>query len=982
MEEYRRHGAAALDAVLITHQLAHRARRAPDPTRENDALHALVRDLADKPRQVLQLLLDVALDLCQAGSAGVTLRERGANGPQFRSLMLAGRIADAEAAPPASEASPCAVTLECGTPQLFARPARRFAYLAQLPSAVEELLVVPFHIEGELHGTIWVASHEEARRFDAEDVRVMTALADFTGATVHRLEVEAALRCSEERLRSVVDLAPALVTAVDDAGRVVIFNRACEELTGYAADDVVGGDLVDRLVPGPWQTALRRRLADAAPPLGIEETRWLTRAGQERVIAWRWFRVPGLLVGVGEDVTERRRSEDRLREQLLVGHAISHHAADAVLLTDAGGRVTFANRGAETLLGVPVTRLTGRLLHEVAHGSEGAACLGQDCALGRIGQGSTMPSRDDVFVRDDGSTIDVTWSGTRLDRGDGPGVVVVAREVGSREGGEREVARYASQLVRLGAAASTIHSLSLSEVLLAVAEQAREIVGAHQATTALAGSLDGGPPPAAVCLSEKYAAWRAHDVRPDLSGLAERVRASNQPLRLTVEELAARDIREAEPPDRPPRRGWLAVPLIDRDGLNLGLIELSDKYEGEFTAQDEALLVQLAQMASTAIQNAQLYERAQSARTAAESANAAKDEFLTMLAHELRNPLGVILNGINVLDRSESANAPPAVRVRELMRHHTRHLARLLDDLLDVARLSQGKIQLRLEVIDLRAVVDLTLQVYRDRLEMRGQRVSVTVPDDPVYVYGDPTRLQQIVGSLVDNASKFTPTGGAVWVSLEEINEEALVSVRDNGIGIPPDQLEAIFDLFTQLEPIVGRAEGGLGVGLTLVRRLTEMHGGRVHAHSGGRGAGSEFIVRLRVARRAPAGRASAASAPARRSYQVLVVEDNAAARDTLRFVLELEGHRVDVAADGPSGMAAADRARPEVAFVDIGLPGLDGYEVARRLRATHGDTLRLFAISGYGQPEDVRRALDAGFDGHLTKPVEMQEVLRILGSL
>jgi len=381
-----------------------------------------------------------------------------------------------------------------------------------------------------------------------------------------------------------------------------------------------------------------------------------------------------------------------------------------------------------------------------------------------------------------------------------------------------------------------------------------------------------------------------------------------------------------------------------------------------------------------AIQNAQLYEQGEAARATAEAAHAAKDEFLAMLAHELRNPLGVILNGVSVLDRRGS-HAPESIRVRELIRHHTRHLARLLDDLLDLARISQGKIQLRSGVLDLRAVVDITVQACRDGFEARRQSISVAVPDAPVYVYGDRTRLQQIIGNLLDNASKYTSAGGSVWLAIEEINDEILLSVRDNGIGIPSDKLESIFNLFTQLDVSAARSDGGLGIGLTLVRRLTEMHGGRVHAHSDGRGSGSEFIVRLRRAR-PPAEAHPPAPPVARRSYDILIVDDNATAREMLRFVLELEGHRVHVSADGLTALEAGVHERPDVAFVDVGLPGLDGYEVARRLRAVRGDGVRLFAITGYGQPEDVRRARHAGFDGHLTKPVDVEEVLRILGSL
>ena len=983
MAEFRLPGAAALDEVLITHQLGSRERRAPDPARENDAMHALVRDLTAKPQRVLQLLVDVALDLCRAGSAGVSLRERCVDGGElFRWVAVAGQLVAYVGNTTPAEPSLCGVCLARGAPQLFALPARHVPNLAELPATIEEALVVPFHVNGDARGTIWIHSHDAGRRFDAEDVRLMTALAEFTGAAVHRLEVETALRCSEERLRSVLDLEPALVTAVDEAGRVVMFNRACEALTGYAADDVIGADFVERLVPPGWHEPTRRHLAaDGTPPAG--ESRWLTRAGDERVVSWRWFRVPGLMVGVGEDLTERRRGEQFVREQLLVARAITEHAAEALFLTDSAGRVTFANRAAEQLLGRPVRELTGRVFHDLVHdGANGARCAVQSCVLSASVPADRAGHHDDVFVRSDGSSVPVAYSRARVDRGDSTGGIIVVRDDSGRKRAEQERAWYASQLAGLSGAAASIHSLSLNEALAVITERAREIVGTHQAMTVMSSLHESAAPLATVSLSEKYAAWRGYELRPSASMLEPFVCRTNRPLRLTTAELEAHPARASldDGGGRPPLRGWLAAPLRDDDGNNLGLIQLSDKYDGEFTDQDEAVLLQLAQMASVAIQNAQLYERGQAARATAEAANAAKDEFLAMLAHELRNPLGVILNGVGVLDRHGS-RAPESIRVRELIRHHTRHLARLLDDLLDLARISQGKIQLRSEVLDLRAVIDITLQAYRDGFDARGQKVSVTMPDGAVYVYGDRTRLQQITGNLLDNASKYTPSGGSVWLAVEEIGDEALVSVRDNGIGIPPDQLESIFELFTQLDVSMARTEGGLGIGLTLVRRLTEMHGGRVHAHSDGRGSGSEFIVRLRRAR-APVASHVPAPPATRRSYDILIVEDNAAAREMLRFVLELEGHRVEVSADGLAGVEAGTRQRPDVAFVDIGLPNLDGYEVARRLRAVRGDAVRLFAITGYGQPEDVRRARHAGFDGHLTKPVEVEEVLRILGSL
>ena len=411
------------------------------------------------------------------------------------------------------------------------------------------------------------------------------------------------------------------------------------------------------------------------------------------------------------------------------------------------------------------------------------------------------------------------------------------------------------------------------------------------------------------------------------------------------------------------------------------MVRVADKAAGDFTAEDEALLRQLAAIASVAVDNARLYEQAQRARSAAEAANAAKDEFLTMLTHELRDPLGILLQALGVLDRC-GADAPEAARVRGLMRHHVHHLARLLDDLGDLARISRGKIQLRARVLDLRAVVDITVQAYRDRFEARGQRLDVRLPERPVHVYGDPTRLQQIAGNLLDNASRYTPQGGAIWLTVEQVNDEVLVSVRDNGIGIPPETLESIFDLFAQRSEFTRepapRGDRGLGIGLTVVRRLTEMHGGRVHAHSAGPGLGSEFVVRLRAVRPSADARGGAVRR-GRRALRILVVADAGAADDSLPHALEREGHEVEGCSRDPGSLAAALQRRPDVALID--LAGIDTEQrgLAAFLRAARDRGVRLFAITGAGKPEHVRRALDAGFEGHLTKPVATDEVLDIL---
>jgi signal transduction histidine kinase len=372
-----------------------------------------------------------------------------------------------------------------------------------------------------------------------------------------------------------------------------------------------------------------------------------------------------------------------------------------------------------------------------------------------------------------------------------------------------------------------------------------------------------------------------------------------------------------------------------------------------------------------------LLEQERGLRAEAESANRAKDTFLAMLAHELRNPLGVILNGIGVLDRSPAGDE--GGRIRSLIRRQANHLARLLDDLLDVARISQGKIALRCETVDLRAVVDLAVEGERHRLDTKRQRLTVALPAEPVPVWGDPARLQQVVSNLVNNASKYTEAGGDVTVELDIDGPDARLAVRDSGSGIPETSRTSIFDLFVQLDTPLARSGGGLGIGLTLVRQLVEQHGGGVEVQSAGPGQGSTFSVTLPLTRPAPPGGGALVLPAAGPRRAVLLIEDNDDAREALRIGLELSGHHVRVAADGASGIEQALQARPDAVVIDVGLPGLDGYQVARTLRDKLGPELLLVALTGYGQADDRRRAREAGFDVHLTKPTGIDELERVL---
>ena len=362
------------------------------------------------------------------------------------------------------------------------------------------------------------------------------------------------------------------------------------------------------------------------------------------------------------------------------------------------------------------------------------------------------------------------------------------------------------------------------------------------------------------------------------------------------------------------------------------------------------------------------------------AANQAKDEFLALLGHELRNPLGTLTNAVAVLERLPDD---------ETMRHvvaiigrQTGHLGRLVDDLLDVARVSSGKIELQRGPVELRALAGRCL----DALAQAGRtgRHTVTLEGEPVYVDGDAARLEQVLNNLVDNALKYTPGAGRVTITTERAGETAVLGVRDSGQGIRTDLLARVFDLFVQEPQSLDRSRGGLGLGLALVKRLVELHGGSVVVWSAGPGQGSEFTVRLPAVAAPVAAAGPTESGPraaSSRSRRVLVVEDSADARQSLRLLLEMAGHEVESCEDGFTGLARLHTFRPDVALIDLGLPGMDGYALAREARERpETRAIRLVAVTGYGQAEDRRRALAAGFDLHVTKPVDLSMLEEMLG--
>jgi PAS domain S-box-containing protein len=362
-----------------------------------------------------------------------------------------------------------------------------------------------------------------------------------------------------------------------------------------------------------------------------------------------------------------------------------------------------------------------------------------------------------------------------------------------------------------------------------------------------------------------------------------------------------------------------------------------------------------------------------------------KDQFLAMLAHELRNPLAPIRNAVELMRQVETLD-PAFQPSREMVERQVKHLARLVDDLLDVSRINQGSIRLRKEVVDLGTIVQRAVEATRALIDTRGHELRLELPTDAVRLEADPTRLEQVISNLLNNAAKYTMPGGRISVQATQEGNEAVVRVRDNGIGVPPDVLDRVFEPFVQSDGSLARSEGGLGIGLTLVRSLVEMHGGKVEAHSPGLGQGSEFVLRLpaRLPAEKPATPLPEPEAPfLDRGLRVLVVEDNVDAAESLAALLRLWGHNVHVVHDGLEAIDEAHRQHPEVVLLDIGLPGLDGYQVAKRLREdAEMDGTLLVAMTGYGQPDDRRRSREAGIHHHFVKPVEPFVLRTLLANL
>lgn len=485
----------------------------------------------------------------------------------------------------------------------------------------------------------------------------------------------------------------------------------------------------------------------------------------------------------------------------------------------------------------------------------------------------------------------------------------------------------------------------------------------------------------------------AAEVCPGMEQLCDELRRGAGAVVLAEEALDPSSARtlvrelDAQPP-------WSDPPLIVLTGR--GAVEATQRMATGLGAQTSVTLLERPVQSVTLISAVQSALRARRRQyevrdllARLENGVRERDRFLAILSHELRNPLATILGAVSVTEQESRSNDGGNGRgnnrggfddeQQQIVARQTRHLARLIDDLLDVSRVTAGKIVLQRRVVDLKLVAQRSLQSVQPMVLAQRHEVTITTCPQPACVEGDSTRLEQVITNLLTNAIKYTPPGGHVRLIIRTQETDALVSVLDDGIGISPESLPLLFEPFVQVDHSLDRSQGGLGLGLSLVQRLVEMHGGTVTANSQGLGKGSEFTVRLPLTA-APTGdpQAEAERQPAP-SRRVLLIEDGADARRVMQRLLRLWGHEVEVAENGTEGVRKAIALRPEVALVDLGLPGLDGYEVARQIRSKLDSSVYLVALTGYGQPEDRLRTTAAGFDVHLVKPVEPATLRRLL---
>jgi len=746
------------------------------------------------------------------------------------------------------------------------------------------------------------------------------------------------------QLATIVEHSGDAIFTKDLNGTIQTWNDSAERLFGFRAEEIVGKS-INVLVPPELQDQECEILESLRRGVSVErlETTRLAKGGRRIFVSVTVSPLrdsDGRVIGASKivhDISERIAAQEALHQEKELLATTLASIGDAVIVTDAQGRITFLNGEAERLTGWTNAGAQGKGLPEVFRiVNEQTRSTVEDPVEKVLRLGSVVGlANHTVLIAQDGTEhpIDDSAAPIRRTGGDLFGVVLVFRDISARRQADREL-RESEQHFRLLADAAP--------VLIWMSGTDRRCTWFNKSWLDFVGRA----------MEQEVGDGWAENVHPE---------DYERCVRTYVTSFDAREafsmtyrLRRHDGEHR-----WIldrGVPRYDSSAAFTG-------YIGSCVDVTDSVL----------------------AEEARRQADRRKDEFLAILSHELRNPLAPIRMAVSMLHQLGPPD-PELVKLRDMIERQTAQLARLLDDLLDVSRISSGKIVLRKEPTSLGLAIASAVEAARPSIRSQRHELNFVAASEAIQVEGDPARLAQVFTNLLHNASKYTLPGGRITVSLERQGSDAVVRVRDSGIGLAPDQLIRVFDMFAQVDASGERGQGGLGVGLALSRTLVQLHGGRIEAHSEGLGKGSEFTVRLPVRSVVDRPKASVPlSAPAARPssrHRILVADDNADSAEVLAWALRRAGHEVRVALDGAAAIAAAGELKPQMAILDIGMPQVNGYDAARQIRAALGDTVVLVAMTGWGQDEDRRRAREAGFDHHLTKPVDLAAVEQLVALL
>ena len=818
----------------------------------------------------------------------------------------------------------------------------------------------------------------EYRHLKSVGVPRFSGTGDFLGYVGFSVDItdikraEEALRTSEERFRLMADAAPVLIWLSGTDKLCTWFNKAWLDFVGRSMEEELGNGWADNVHPEDFDRCLDTYTAafDALRPFSMEyrlrrhdgEYRWVLDSGIPRHESGGRF---AGYIGSCIDITDRKHAEDDLRGAEQVIRSVVDNVIDAIITIDDRGSVLSFNPAAEKIFGYAGSEIIGRnvktLMPEPYHREHD----GYIANYLRTGEAKIIGiGREVVGRRKDGSTFPMDLAVGEFHVADRRHFTGIVRDITERKRIEAEREKTVERLQLLWEAA---------RVLLTTGEPDAMLRGLFVRLSPHLG-LDVY---FNYMVKEESAALRLESFagipEEEARGLErlEYGQAVCGTVALDRRPMVATSIQQSDDPKLALVKGYgirayACHPLMVGDEL-LGTLSFGSRSKDWFDADELDFLRTICHYVTVA------YERAQLIRGLRES-DRRKDEFLATLSHELRNPLAPMLNALEILGRGDD-DRNFTEQARGMMERQLSQLVRLVDDLLDISRITSGKLQLRKQRVELADVLDMAIETARPRIEASAHEVTIAMPPEPVYVEADPTRLAQAFTNLLNNAAKYTEKGGRIWLTAERRGGEAVVSVRDTGIGIAPDHLPRVFTKFSQAAPALERDHGGLGIGLSIVKGLIDLHGGAIEARSDGRKKGSEFTVRLPVVR-APAGEPATSDESEKvhrvRKFRILVVDDMRDAADSLTLILRMMGHDVITAYDGLEAVQTAAAFRPDVALLDIGLPRMNGYEAARRIREEPGgDKIALIALTGWGQDEDKRRAREAGFDHHLTKPVD-----------